>query len=205
MNRRDFMLTSAGAAVLPSLLLEGCTFQQGVDEFISIVNLMAPAVSGVVGIIELADPALVPAVQLVVTIFNKEVPVVTQAYNDWKTAAAANQPGFLGALEATITTLRQDGLSLLTASQVKDTNKQAAIDNLMNSVLQEIAEITALVNQVKTGGGTTAAALHVAKKHMGKPVITSAQFKKTVRTHLLRKTGDQPLDIYNAKLATKFQ
>ncbi len=205
MNRRDFMVTSAGVAVLPSLMLEGCTFQQGADEFLHILSLISPAVSGVVGIVELVDPALVPVIQVGVNLFNRDLPVVTQFYNDWKVASASAQPGIMGQLTAAIAVLKQDGLSLLTAAQVKDVNKQAAIDNLMNSVLAEIGEITSLVAQVQTGGGTTKAALHTAKKNMGKPVTTSAQFKKTLKAHLLKKTGDPQLDAYNAQLATKFE
>jgi hypothetical protein len=203
-SRRNILKGSGLVLVAggPFLFGEGCSFSG--DEFLNILSLMEPAVDGVVGIIDLIDPPLGLTIQAGVTIFDQEVPVVTQIYNDWKAASAAAQPGFLGQLEAAIAVLRKDALTILTGAHVTNPLHQTAISFLINAVLSEITEIASLVTTVKSGGGTTSAALKGVKKtSLGKPVTTAATFKKNLVAHLEWKTGNAQLDAKCAEIAAK--
>lgn len=204
MNRRE--LLKAVPVLLVGMSLEGCpSFSAGADEFISILNLMSPAVSGIVTILDLVDPPIGLIVQAGVDIFNAEVPVVTKIYNDWKAASAAAAPSVIGQLEAGLATLKQDALTILQGAHVKDPAHQNAIDNLINSVLAEIAQVIGLVQTASAGGGTKVAATKAVaqKKSMGKPVTTAAQFRKTLKAQLNQKSGDAKLDQVKESIAAK--
>jgi hypothetical protein len=209
MNRRDLLKRTPvillGAPMFGAAFLEGCTFGEGVDEFISIINLMSPAVDGIVGVVELVDPPVGIIVQAGVTAFDAEIPNVTKLYNDWKAAAAANAPGLLGELSAAVSVLKSDAITILNAAHVKDVTHQNAIDNLINSVLSEITEISQLVTEAQQAGGTTKAAKNVVGKKvmLGKPVKKSSAFKHDLLTHLKKKTGDTKLDGVNEQTAAK--
>jgi hypothetical protein len=211
MNRRELLKRTPvlifGAPLLSAALLEGCTFSEGADEFINILNLMSPAVDGIVGIVELVDPGVGAVVQAGVTIFEQEIPIVTKIYNDWKAANAASAPGELAKLNTVVDVLKQDAVSILNAAHVKDAVHQQAIDNLLNAVLGEITEIEGLITVAQAQGGTTKAALHAGSKKatLGHPVTRSAQFKHNLLAHLNKPTGDANLDKTQAEIAAKIK
>jgi hypothetical protein len=184
-----------------SLSLEGCTAG---DEFINILNLMEPAIDGVVLIVNLVDPPLGVVIQAGVTIFDQEIPVITKIYNDWVAASAAAQPGFLSQLEAALAVLRQDALTILTGAHVTDPAHQTAIGFIINAVLSEITEIASLIVSAKASGGTPSAAAKAVKRtSLGKPVVSASAFRSKLVSQLTWKSGNAQLDATCAQIAQK--
>lgn len=227
-----YMLMSFGAVFLSlCLMLTGCTISQ-TDEFVEILNLMSPAVEGIVPIVALTNPAAVGAVQTTVTTFENSVKEATNLYTQWKSASAAAQPGVLNQLQAVVSGLKLNVNEIVMSAHITNPVHAAAVDGIVASVLDEIANIAGIVGKVNVAGGTTTAAskviLHAmygggeefdqdgstgvspgsTKGHktrgLGHGVHTARHFKSELRAHLNHKTGDAKLDAVTKQLASKF-
>lgn len=152
------LLTMFLACVLAvSVTMTGCSFKTS-DEVVDILNLMAPAVEGIVPIVAITDPAMSVGVQNAVNVFEAAVKETTTAYQNWKSASQGAQPGALAQLQATVSSLKSDLTGVLGAARVTNATHASVIDGIVSTVLDEIANIAGVIGQVQAAGGTTTAA-----------------------------------------------
>jgi hypothetical protein len=221
-----FLRAMLAAIVCVCLVGAGCAAS---DEFINLLTAIEPAASGIVGIVCLADPIACPIATAAFDGYKVAAAAVTQAYKDWQTADASQQPGKLGALQATVATLQTDFQNLLAAGHVKNQARQDAINAIAQAVGGEITNIVQIVEQTKAAGGTTQAAAMVLHEQYGggpepqsqatpnqahhkklkkrklQTAMTAKQFKADLRAKLLVPTGDAQLDKVNAETAAKLK
>lgn len=209
MERRSF-LGRVGSAVLAlgtlgwSTLLTGCsiTLADVLTEIGNVLQFIAPLVSGVLPIVEVADPVLAPTVTAANAIFQAGVTAVSGFLDQWSAASAAAQPGILGQLQAAANTLQSDLSNLLTAAHVSDANVASEVTAIVTTATQEVAALLAFIAQLKTAGGT-AAALHAAAKHYTGSLTPTADARTSIVYHLRKPTGNAPLDAVRKRIAGK--
>jgi hypothetical protein len=210
MNRRNFLarvpltalgLRIAGGAAL--LGVEGCTVG---DAVINILNLMLPAVSGVLPIVALVDPAIGPAVQVAITLFTGGVSAVTDFYHQYEAAVAANggtAPTLKQEFLSALSTLNTDAQQLLAAARVKDPAHATLIQDIISAVTMEIAQIVSMFTPVASHA--TAHVIVVTMPSAAHMKAEQAAFKTRMRAILSRQTGDVDLDATTAKLAKSYK
>lgn len=225
MTRKRFLESMLAAVLCVCLVGAGCAAS---DEFINLLTAIQPAASGIVGIVCLADPIACPIATAAFDGYKIAAAAVTTAYKDWQTADATQQPGKLGALQATVATLQTDFQNLLAAAHVKNEARQNGINAIAQAIGGVITNIIQIVEQTKQAGGTTQALLVVLHENYGggadplpTPVpapnhhkkvqrrlrlaLTAKQFKDDLRAKLLTPTGDAALDKVNAETAAKLK
>ena len=119
-TRRSFIGTlSAGAAALAlaggALSLEGCMFstiEADIEAYLPV------ALQAVDAILSLINPAAAVIVEKFTPILEAALAAITKAIADWQAAEAAQKPGFVGAIIATLLTIQTDLGDLLAAVQV---------------------------------------------------------------------------------------
>ena len=119
MNRRQFIGNlSAGAAALAitgGLSMEGCLFstiEADIEAYLPV------ALQAVDAILSLINPAAAVIVEKFTPILEAALAAITKAIADWQAAEAAQKPGFVGAIIATLLTIQTDLGDLLAAVQV---------------------------------------------------------------------------------------
>ena len=208
MERRSF-LGRVGSAALAfgtlgwSTLLTGCTITLAdvLTEIGNVLQFIAPLISGVLPIVEVADPVLAPAVTAANAIFQTGVTAVSSFLDQWSAASAVAQPGILGQLEAAANALQND-LSNLAVAHVSDASAANEVTTIVTTATQEVAALLALITQLKASGGT-AAALKVAAKRYTGSLTPTADARASIVNHLRKPTGNAPLDAVRKRVATK--
>lgn len=224
MMRKWLLQSVLALTVSLALVLAGCAAS---DEFISLLTAIEPAADGIVAIVCLVEAPACIAATAADTTYKAAAAAVTAAYKDWQNADATAQPGKLGALQAAVAVLQNDFRNLLAAGHVTNATRQNAIVAIGNAVSGEISQLVALLEQTKSAGGTTQAAVMVLHEQYGggpepqttTPTATKAQkkrkrlklalsvahFKSDLRKQLEIKTGDAQLDKVNAETAAKLK
>jgi hypothetical protein len=160
-NRRQFvgyLATGAAAATLSSCGAGGTpTVASILTEANNILMFIAPLGDGAAAIVEIADPAIAPEVQIVVAIYDKAVPAIEQLLTDWAAASAADQPGILSQIEAAITALETDVKNIISSITGVSAVVIAEINSITASILGEISALLKAILQLQGAGGTTAA------------------------------------------------
>lgn len=209
MERRSF-LGRLGSAVLAlgtlgwSTLLTGCTITLAdvLTEIGNVLQFIAPLVSGVLPIVEIADPLLTPAVTAANAVFQAGVTAVSGFLDQWSASSSVAQPSILGQLQAAADALQSDLSSLLTATHLSDATAASEATTIVTTAAQEVAELIAFIAQLKTSGGT-GAALHAAAKHYTGSLTPTADARASIVVHLRKPTGNAPLDAIRKHVAGK--
>jgi hypothetical protein len=209
MERRSF-LSRVGSAVLAlgslgwSTLLTGCTITLAdvLTEIGNVLQFIAPLVSGVLPIVEVADPALASAVTSANAIFQAGVTAVSGFLDQWSAASAAAQPDILGQIQAAANALQSDLSNLLAAAHVSDASAASEVTTVVTTATHEVAALLAFIAQLKTSGGT-AAALRAAAKHYTGSLTPTADARASIVNHLRKPTGNAPLDAVRQRIAGK--
>src|ERR1700733_9573278 len=141
------------------------------DEFINLLTAIQPAASGIVGIVCLADPVACPIATAAFDGYKIAAAAATQAYKDWQTAEATEQPGTMGALQAAVATVQTDLQYLWPAAHVKTQTRQDGINAIAQAVAGEISNLLSIIEQTKTAGGTTQALLEQIRLHQDVELI----------------------------------
>lgn len=224
MTRKKLLESMLASILCVCLVAVGCAAS---DEFISLLTAIEPAADGIVAIVCLVEAPACIAATAADTTYKAAAAAVTVAYKDWQNADATAQPGKLGALQAAVAVLQNDFRNLLAAGHVTNATRQNAIVAIGNAVSGEISQLVALLEQTKSAGGTTQAAVMVLHEQYGggrepqtsTPTATKAQkkrkrlklalsvvhFKSDLRKQLEIKTGDAQLDKVNAETAAKLK
>jgi hypothetical protein len=208
MNRRNFLvhvpLVAGGVALVD---LEGCAAG---DAVVNILQLMAPGVDGILPIVELADPAIGPAVQVVLGIFDGGVATVITLYKNYEaslTANGGNSPSLLQEFESGLSTLNTDVLAILKAAQVKDPLHLNIISEIIADVSTEIGRVIGIFSPT-VATSTPGVAVRVtvmtppSQAHLQAELIA---FKSRMTATLSRQTGNVPLDSETAALAKAYK
>lgn len=221
MDRRRFLVVGGSAVVgVAALDLGGCAAlhigapgQSVADEIIAILQDLEPAVEGVLPIVALVNPALGPAVQAGITLFDNGVTAVSKAYNDYEAALSANgatAPTLKQDVLAALAVLSNDAGQLLAAARVTDPAHEQLIQDLITAVTQEITQV---VNMLNPPAAATAANVQprgvtpvtVTRQPAAKQLKAErAAFHARIKAICSRSTGDAALDAAIAKLAKKY-
>lgn len=188
MDRRNFISRSGYTAVLTTgvlsiggtelVFLEGCKPGTGtwVNEALSILQLLGPAVTGILNL----DGVPIP-------------PVVTTAINDlidlikkYQVAPVDQQPTLITKIEAAGKFLQDNIVEILNAVHVHDNALQNKIIALVSFVVGEIASLLSLIPSLRVGASATEAKAAYAKV----PAKTADAFKKLYNEQMAAKVGD---------------
>jgi hypothetical protein len=209
MERRSFLGRLGGVFLAIgtlgwSTLLTGCTITLAdvLAEIGNVLQFIAPLVSGVLPIVEVADPVLAPIVTGANAVFQAGVTAVSGFLDQWSAASAAAQPGILGQLEAAANTLQSDLSNLLAAAHVSDASAASEVTTIVTTATQEVAALLSFIAQLKASGGTSTA-LHAAAKHYTGSLTPTADARTSIVDHLRRPTGNAPLDAARKRIAAK--
>jgi hypothetical protein len=161
-TRREFVGYLSAAGVLGSVALEGCSggtpsVSTILTEVGNILTFIAPLGDGIAAVIEVADPAIAPAVALAVGIYDKAIPVIEALIAQWAAAAATAQPGILAQIQAAITALQTDVTNIINSVTGVSAMVLAEINSITASILGEISALLKAIMSLGTVGGTTAA------------------------------------------------
>lgn len=208
LSRRLFIqrapLTAAGMviAVDVALLSEGCTVG---DAVINILNLMEPAVAGVLPIVALADPSLQVPVQAVITTFDSGVTLVTNLYHQYEATVAAGSPNptFLQEFKSALSTLNTDTIQILTVAHVTDPAHATLIQDIVSALTQEIATIISMFTPVASAAMAHTTVITIPSVAHAK--AEQKAFKARLYAIYSRQTGDAALDAQTAKTAKQFK
>jgi hypothetical protein len=207
MKRRSFLGRAGGAFLIFialgwSALLTGCTITLAdvLTEIGNVLRFIAPLVSGVLPIVEVADPVLAPPVTAANAVFQAGVTAVSGFLDRWLAASAAAQPSILGQIQAAANTLQSDLSSLLAAAHVSDASAASEVTTIVTTATQEIAALLNFIAQLKTPGNP-AAALHAAAKHYTGSLTPTADARASIVDHLRKPTGNAPLDTVRKRIA----
>ena len=209
MKRRSF-LGRVGSAVLTlgtlgwSTLLTGCTITLAdvLTEIGNVLQFIAPLVSGVLPIVEVADPPLAPMVMAANALFQSGVTAASGFLDQWSAASASAQPGILAQFQAAASALQTDLTNLLTAAHVSDASAASEVTVIVTTATQELAALLAFIAQLKTPAHT-AAALNAAAKHYTGSLTPTADARASIVDHLRKPTGNAPLDAVRTRIAVK--
>jgi hypothetical protein len=171
---------------------------------ISILNDAQIGVDGVLPIVELADPAISPAVQVVVTTFDASVSAIDSYYNAYEAAVKANDgtaPTKKQELLAALAALKATAAQLLAAAHVSNPTELSLIQDIMGAVISEIVNVINLINPTAAVNG------HLSVTTM--PTNTEwraehAAFKNRMKAIYSRTTGNAQLDAQIHQTAKKF-
>jgi hypothetical protein len=209
MKRRTFLGRVVSAALALgtlgwSALLTGCTVTLAdvLTEIGNVLEFIAPLVSGVLPIVEVADPVLAPAVTAANAVFQAGVTAVSGFVDEWSAASAAAQPSILGQLQAAASALQSDLSNLLGAAHVSDATVSGEVTTIVTTATQEIAALLTFIAQLKTSGGMSAALHATAKRYTGS-LTPTADARASIVTHLHKSTGNVPLDAIRRRVAEK--
>jgi prophage DNA circulation protein len=171
----------------------------------NILIFIAPLGDGAAAIIEIADPAIAPAVMVAVAIYDKAIPVIEKYLSDWAAASAANQPGILAQLEAAITALQSDVQGILNSITGVGATLLAEISAITSSILGEVSALLKAILQLKAAGGTTTAMAGIAS-HPHRYARMAGPNARTSRNNLvaeLRVPTNTNMDAPRTALANK--
>ena len=185
MKRRSF-LGRACSAILTlatlgwSTLLTGCTITLAdvLTEIGNVLQFIAPLVSGVLPIVEVADPVLAPAVTAANALFQAGVTAVSGFLDQWSATSAAAQPGILGQLQAAASALQNDLSNLLAAAHLSDASAASEVTVIVTTATQEVAALLAFIAELKTPNHTAAALNAAAKHYTGSLTPTAARLDR---------------------------
>ena len=150
------------------------------SEATNIVNIILTALPAITSILGMAGVGLAPGT------LAKVQGIITQAQNDfqnvvlpliakYQTAEASAQPGILSQLEVAVTSLSSQLSTLLPALHVDDPAKQAAIEQLVGPLVQEVTALEQLIPVLKGG-----LANHAEVKRRVAALMTHDEFKKVI-------------------------
>jgi hypothetical protein len=171
---------------------------------IGILNDAQIGVDGVVPIVALADPAIAPAVQVVVTTFDASVAAIDSYYNAYEAAIAANDgtaPTKKQELLDALAALKATAAQLLAAAHVSNSTELALIEDIMGAVIAEIVNVVNLINPPATASGRLSVTTAPTKAQWK---TEHAAFKDRMKAIYSRTTGIAPLDAQIHKTAKKF-
>jgi hypothetical protein len=207
MNRRDLIKSTViGGLGAMTLTTEGCTLASALTEADNILIFIAPLGDGAAAIIEIADPAIAPAVAAAAKIYDLAVTTVEGLLKQWAAASASAQPGILAQVQAAVVTLQADASALIAAAQVKAASTAAEIGSIFGAITSEISALLTVIPQIGALGGTTAALNKLTQKSVfGRGNLYGGQSAKSWRSGLVTRlstpTG-QPMDTARVALAT---
>jgi hypothetical protein len=206
-TRRSFMVkgvTLAGLAKIAggSLLvgdlafLEGCSAADWLQEASNIISLIGPLGDGILPILEIADPALVPGLTVIDAAYDAAYKAVAKFLADEAAALRAAQPTTLAQLQAFMSTLKTDAGQLVSGVGGVTVQPYAAeISQLTTAITEEINAILGIIPQIKSG----------VKTIKVPPVRPSKELRAALVAHFSTKTGDAKFDAVRAELASKLK
>jgi hypothetical protein len=207
--RREFF-KRGGKALLMISVLSGfpflaftCNLSTWLTESANILKFITPLADGIGPIIALIDPALSPLIIAAQNIFDKGSAALQGFLTQWANASAAAQPGIMAQLEATLSSFSASAANLLAAAQVKNPTYASEIQAIATSLNAELSNLSSLIAQAKSSGGTTAA-LAVSKPSFHTWTRASKVRSDTV-SHLKTPTGDPKLDAVRLQLASTLE
>ena len=173
---------------------------------ISILNDAQIGADGVLPIVELADPAIAPAVQVVVTTSDASVSAIDRSHQAYEAAVKANSPARAPYKEyqellAALAALKATAAQLLAAAHVSNPTELSLIQDIMGAVISEIVNVINLINPTAAVNG------HLSVTTM--PTNTEwraehAAFKNRMKAIYSRTTGNAQLDAQIHQTAKKF-
>lgn len=206
MNRRRFVQSvplMAGTAVL----LEGCP-TGAVDTVLNLLNLLAPGIDGILPLVGLADPILIPVLQGAVAAFDATLATVTAAWKNYETALAANggnTPSLLQMFKSALSSLNTNIQQVLAAAHVKDPATATVIGEIVAAVSTEIGQIVSIFTPPLATHATARTNATVAVMPTDTQITAEElAFKNRMRAILSRQTGDVQLDAQTATIAKAF-
>jgi hypothetical protein len=202
MDARKF-IKPAKVILVAAMLMWNCAF--GCSTVIGLLNDAKIGVDGVLPIVELADPAIAPAVQVGVTAFDNGVIAADDYYNAYEAAlkagsgTATTEQKLADALAA----LRATSAQILAAAQVKDPAHMTLIQDIMNAVSSEILNVANLFVPVTA---TASANVRVTTAQNTDKALKAERtaFRAKMKSILSRTTGDAALDANIHALAKKY-
>jgi hypothetical protein len=209
-DRRTFLgrMSIVWLAVLAGAIpfLEGCaiTLADVLKEIGNVLTFIAPLVAGILPIVEIADPALAPAVSAANAIFQAGVAAVNGFLQQWSNASAAAQPGIMNQLEAAAQTLQSQLSNLLAAAHVNDPTTNGEVTAIVSVAVQEVGALLTFIGQLKATGGTTASLskVKVSVRYSGSLDPVGDARSKMVK-HLRKSIGNAPIDAVRKQLSDK--
>jgi hypothetical protein len=210
-SRRNFIvrapLTAAGLAIAGSLSFEGCAAG---DSVVELLQLLQPGVDGILPIVGLADPALMPAVQIVINIFDGGVATAITLYKNYEAGVAANggtTPTLLQEFESGMSSLNTDILAILRAAQVKNPAHETLISDIVSAISTEIGTIIGIYSPTMATSNPSARVTVTvfappSKQHLQAEKVA---FQSRMYAILNRQTGDAALDKETAALAAAYK
>lgn len=211
---------SISVALLLSLCLvvSGCSLAAGLTEAENIVKLIAPLGDGALAIVQLADPAIAPAVQAAAKDYDAAVPALETALSNWAAASASAQPTAFSQVEAAMTALQKSASGIISAIPINSTAASVAND-LTDAISEEVNSLASVIEQIQAGGGTTAAMQKVldgyeyqvaaTAPHTGKVSLKTHKRAKQLRNQLVKAlskpTGNPKVDAVRAHEAAQLK
>lgn len=117
---------------MASLGMGGCllsTIEADIEAYLPV------ALQAITAILSIVDPAAAAIVEQFTPILQAAFAAITKAIADWQAADAAQKPGFVGAIIATLETIQTDLANLLAAVQVNAPKIYAVVSGLTAIVL----------------------------------------------------------------------
>lgn len=204
-TRRSFLVKSAaltGAAKIlagTSLVgglafLEGCSASDWLQEASNIITLIGPLGDGVLAIVEIADPALAPGLQVIDLAYDAAYQAVAKYLADEAAALKSAQPGAIGQLESFVGVLKNDATNLVSGvAGIRVQPYEAEISSLTNAITGEVNAILSVIPQIKAG----------VKNVKVPPVQSAKELRKNLVKHFSSETGNARLDAVRTALAIK--
>lgn len=205
-SRREFgrkaLLLPLAVAIMQSA---GCSLSSALTEADNILALISPLGDGVAAIIDIADPALAPAVTAATAIYDIAVKAVEGFLSKWATASATAQPGILSQAQAAVQALAADATNLIAAARVTDATTAAEVAAITAAITGELSALLTVIPQIGAMGGTSFALGRLAVRKGFKTYGPSA---KSVRSELAKRMSEptgKPIDAARAALAVKLK
>jgi len=134
-----------------------CNFSTGLQEAEHYLSEIQPFVSLVPAFVCPFDANACSAVNSALQVEQPAELAVSGFFNDWAAASSAAQPALLSQVIAAIAPLQKDQAALIAAAQVKNSAAQTKIDGILNSVETSTIDFLNLLQEARSGGGTSAA------------------------------------------------
>lgn len=130
-----------------------------VSEAVSIVQLLVPSISSILGILAAfgvgISPNVLTAIQSWGTAAQTDLQTVGDLINSYNSAEASAQPGILTSIETALTTVVNNLNTILPELHVTDASTQAKITAVINAFVSELQALINLVPAVKSAMAET--------------------------------------------------
>jgi len=196
-------------AMAATIFVTGCGIAAStwITEGEAIVSALVPGIANILTLVTTLKGGTVSASQLQ-TITNganqatADMQLAQSLIAQYKTAAAADQPGILGKIQAASTDAQNNLNAILPALHIVDPATQAKIEAVVGLLISEENSLVALFPIVDPSASPAALA-QATRQAKKTPPLTAKEFKRSYNAVMTAKTGNVELDKATAGLRLK--